>query len=254
MSKDLLTICLPPTPPSEVMAALDAAMAPFDYDNQGFEIWQGEWDSWHVYGGYDGDGFVVTSTNEADPRLIFNPSFPLGEPRERMPLRWDGGPRGLLDFAATRAPVAAAALENRLAWQRFAAGYPPATSLSEFMARAHRDPAAYPVDRARQDYFEQPVVQAVNASPETRELLPSSLDPVGYFGGSEEDFVQSVTLRVIPKNHLLTLDGHWIDGTSDHWGSKLGLTGDYHQYYRFANDYLENLAPECLVVRARFHC
>ncbi|MER8182602.1 hypothetical protein [Kitasatospora sp. NPDC094015] len=253
MARDLLTVVLPPTPPGEVMAALDAAMAPFDYnfdEQPGGPAWQGKWDWWHVYGGYDGDGFRVTPEHEADPRLIFEPSMPTGTIRERTPLRWDGGPRGLLDFDAARAPVAERAAERRRAWDLFSAGYPPAVPFEDFIERARRDLTAYPVARAREDFLAQPLINAADAPGEACGLFPRMTDPLGHFRGSPEEFVQRETSRVVPTNYLLTLDGHWIDGTSDHWGSKLGRTGDYH---RFADDHLDNLAPDCLVVRMRFH-
>ncbi|MFI6151610.1 hypothetical protein ACIBCA_02810 [Kitasatospora sp. NPDC051170] len=71
-----------------------------------------------------------------------------------------------------------------------------------------------------------------------------------HFRGSRAEFVRRETDLVIPTNYLLPLDGRWIDGTIDHWGRDLGLSGDYH---RFADEYLEALPGDCLVVRLRFH-
>ncbi|MER7752610.1 hypothetical protein [Kitasatospora sp. NPDC097643] len=254
MARDLLTVCLPPTPPGEVAAALDTVMARYSYDFEaqpGGPAWQGEWDSWHVYGGYDGDGFAVSPVHEADPRLIFDPALPSGTPRERTPSRWDGGPRELLDFAAARAPVAARAAERLRRWQEFAARHPAALTLETFVERARRDPAGYPLAQARADYFAQPLIAAADTSPEVCGLFPRFVDPLDHFRGGPGEFVRRESARVVPTNHLLTLDGRWVDGTVEDWGARLdGRTGDY---YAFADDYLENLPGECLVIRLRFH-
>ncbi|MFJ9690663.1 hypothetical protein [Kitasatospora sp. NPDC101183] len=251
MSKGLLTVCLPPTPPDEVEAAIAAAMAPYDYAEQtGGSAWQGEWDSWHIYGGYDGDGFLVSPANEADPRLIFHPTGPRGITRQRTPSRWDGGPRALLDFHAARAPVATRAAERWQEWHTFAARFPPALPFEDFIARARQDLVAYPVAQARDDYYEQPLIKEANESHEVCRLSPLLSDPIDYFGDDQAKFVRSETERVIPTNHLLLLDGRWIDGTLEDWGRDLGESGDYH---RFANEYLETLPGDCLVIRLSFH-
>jgi hypothetical protein len=106
-----VTVCLPPTPPQEVHAALDAAMAPFDI-NAPDDLWtpDGQWDHWHIDAGDDGRRFAYRPECDGDPRLIFEPTYPSGAPRERLPFRCDGGPRGLLDFDATR--------EAAVAWAR----------------------------------------------------------------------------------------------------------------------------------------
>ncbi|MEU8927602.1 hypothetical protein AB0D10_42980 [Kitasatospora sp. NPDC048545] len=253
MARDLLTVCLPPTPPGGVTAAIAAAMAPYDYDFEeqpGGPAWQGEWDSWHVYGGHDGDGFPVSPADEADPRLIFEPTLPNGAVRQRTPSRWDGGPRALLDFDAARAPVAARAAEHWRAWQEFTEGFPPAVPFDVFAERARQDLAGYPVARARADYYGQPLITAANDSAEVCGLFPRLTDPLHHFRGTRAEFIRRETAQVVPTNHLLTLDGQWIDGTVEDWGRRIGRSGDYHL---FADAYLENLPGDCLVVRLRFH-
>ncbi|GAA1245146.1 hypothetical protein GCM10009665_39980 [Kitasatospora nipponensis] len=109
MTRDLITVCLPPSDPDEVSAALTAAMAPFEYDGQpagpGGE-WQGEWDWWHVFGGDGENGLAVRPGCEDDRRLLRNPRWSDGSARPLRPARrCDGGPRGLLDLDADRSSV-----------------------------------------------------------------------------------------------------------------------------------------------------
>jgi hypothetical protein len=112
-----VNVCLPPTPPQELRAALDAVMAPFDIHTPDDE-WNpdGQWDHWHIDAG-DRHRFAYRPGCDGDPRLISEPAYPSGAPRERLPLRCDGGPRGLLDFDATREAAVARAHAEWLADQ-----------------------------------------------------------------------------------------------------------------------------------------
>ena len=95
MAKFGINVCLKPCATHEVSAALTAAMAPFDINlsDEDFNP-HGEWDWWRIDAG-DGGRFAVKPEHAGDPRLIHGDG-------DREPLRCDGGPRGLLDFAATR--------------------------------------------------------------------------------------------------------------------------------------------------------
>lgn len=95
MTKFRINVCLKPCATHEVNAALTAAMAPFDINlsDDDFNP-EGEWDWWRIDAGH-GDRFAVKPEHDGDPRLIHADD-------DREPLRCDGGPRGLLDFAATR--------------------------------------------------------------------------------------------------------------------------------------------------------
>jgi hypothetical protein len=112
-----VNVCLPPTPPRELRAALDKAMAPFDINASDDWNPDGQWDHWHIDAGDLWGRFAFRPECDGDPRLIFEPTYPSGAPRERLPLRCDGGPRGLLDFDATRKAAVAWAHAEWLADQ-----------------------------------------------------------------------------------------------------------------------------------------
>ncbi|MFE4971298.1 hypothetical protein ACFRAR_04170 [Kitasatospora sp. NPDC056651] len=255
MSKEIVTVCLPPTPPEQVEQALAAAMAPFDYDltpEPGGPGWQGEWDYWSIRGGFaDDEGFLVRPGHETDPRLIFEHTRPDGTARTQAPSTWDGGPRGLLDFDAARAPVTAKAAADWRTWQQFADAYPTGRPFAAFAERARHEPDTYPMERAREDFLAQPVIGAANTSATVCGTFPRYVDPIAYFHGTEEQFTRRRSAAVIPTPSLLTLDGRWINGDVRNWGEKHGLTGDY---YEFADQHLENLPDDCLVVRVWYHC
>jgi hypothetical protein len=106
MTRYGLTVCLPPTPTDAVRTALDAALRPFDHNLT--DDWNpaGEWDFWRVAAGEEWQ-FTVRPGYETDPRLIRT----LGDDPGLPALTCAGGPRGLLDFPATKA--AAVARERR---------------------------------------------------------------------------------------------------------------------------------------------
>jgi hypothetical protein len=251
-----VTVCLPPWAVRDVDKALTEVMAPFDNNlhpqDDGAEF-QGEWDWWHIYG-RDGErgGLPVRAGHEDDPRIIFRQVLPNGEVRPpRLPSRCDGGPRGILDFEADRHVYQEAASVRWNLWQEVSSGYPPAEPFAAFRSRTASDPSGYPAERAEREYRNQPVVQAVINDPHLAEKFKSCGDLVGHFTESEGEYVRRAASRVIPTNVLLTLDGRWIDGLR-----MVASTRSHprmQDYWRYANEYLDALEADVIVVRLRFH-
>ncbi|WP_051712033.1 hypothetical protein [Streptomyces sp. NRRL S-350] len=254
MTRDLITVCLPPTGPAEVPAALAAAMAPFWYDAQPLPdgTVQGEWDWWHIFGGDDDNGFAVRPGYEDDPRLVRNPLWSDGSARKPQPAsRCDGGPRGLLALDADRAPVAAQAGADWDGWAEFSARFEPALSQR---AMAEAEPAGPDSGRrAFAAFHDQPVIRALTAWRASDPQAPKWTgvpDPVAHFTCERDRFIRQRASRVVPTNVLLTLDGEWLDGT--HTAIEPGaLVG--HAYFDYADRYLDTLAEDALLIRLRFH-
>lgn len=97
MSKFHVDLCLPPTDPKQLPEAIATALAPFRVDQPGDWSEDWIWDWWHINSYEDSGDFAVRAEHDGDPRLIWEPTFPNLDLRERAPLRCDGGPRGLLD-------------------------------------------------------------------------------------------------------------------------------------------------------------
>ncbi|MFE4356761.1 hypothetical protein ACFVXH_08375 [Kitasatospora sp. NPDC058184] len=249
MSREIITVCLAPTDPADVTEALTAAMAPFwnDAEIPPGGVWQGEWQWWHVYGGYRTDGFAVRAGYEADPRLVRNPFLLDGRPRPPQPAgRCDGGPRGLLDLDVDRAPVAEQAGADWDRWAAFSVGFEPSLSLSAMNEQAPDGATAWAA------YREQPVVRAAAllAGDERTRRWAGMSDPVGHYAHTREQFVHRETAYAVTPSVLLTLDGEWIDGTGSSSDPEV-LAGA--RYYDFAYRYLDGLAEDALMIRVRFH-
>ncbi|MGW4726338.1 hypothetical protein [Streptomyces sp. NPDC004291] len=233
MSKQVVTVCLPPCEPGELRAALAAAMAPFEYDAQigkPDEEWQGEWDHWFIDAhGWD---FTVRPGCEDDPLIIRDDDV---SPRPRS--LCDGGPKGLLDLDTGRAAAAREAGEEWDAWHAFAAGFPPGLPYAHFARRAAEDPG-YTQERMTEDFRDQPVISALRQAPALEERF--GFDPVPWFGEDRAAFVEQAEAGVLPTFALLTVDGRWSDGSS-------------HPYNVRFNAYLDSLPDVTILVRVLYH-
>jgi hypothetical protein len=261
-----VSVCLPPGPPGRVQAALAAALAPFDMNRPAEGNPDGRWDWWHI--GAGDDQFAVKPRHDGDPRLIHQPAWPGGAPRERLPLRCDGGPRALLDFEATRASAIADARDSWQAeqqdWQRLVAGHPPALPLSAFLARHHTDPQGYTREQATADHHRQPLIQALNHRPQDRYpysypnlaiwILGPNADPISYYTRDPQTDLDLAAAWAIPTFALLTTDGQWLDADQP---GPLGhaLPGEDRSaaYARQATAYLDALDGDCVIVRLLCH-
>lgn len=266
VSRFVVTVCLPPVAAGEVRAALGAVMAPFDINGGGGNP-QGEWDWWRIGAGGE-EGFVVRPGYEGDPRLLYGEPWPGEEPSGRVPGCCDGGPRGLLDFAATRAAVAARAgarwRAEREEFSRLAATCPPAEPRVVFWARHRADPDAFPLERAVADYLAQPLLRALRDPavlapyPGLRRapgLLGSRIDPIAYYTRDLEADARREAAGALGAFALLTLEGEWTSAVSP--GSFAGgLPGEDPAvaYFRLSGEYLELLEENCVVVRLLCHC
>lgn len=264
MTKFRVTVSLPPSAQGDPIAAIAAAMRPFDMNvdpvtgEDGYNP-QGEWDWWYI-SSYD--NLVVRAGHAGDPRLIHEPTAANGELRPRGSLRCAGGPRGLLDLEGMRAISAASAAATWAVWARFSAEHPPAEPLSAFLVRYGvasnvRSPG---MDRAKREHLAQPLVQALAqyAIAGGDRHYPNSLaleDPVALFSCGEHDYVERAAAMAVPTFALLTLDGQW---TSPWNASPLGHfrpgESEAAAYWRLADAYLRGLAEDVLLVQLLCHC
>ncbi|MEU6200249.1 hypothetical protein [Streptomyces sp. NPDC047061] len=239
MARERVTVCVPPCDPGDVVRAIGAAMAPFDYNRDvgvggpDVETW---WDYWQIDGG--GCEFLVVPGHEDDPRLVRGAKALSGEPRNVPPGLCDGGPRALLDLETPRVRAAAEARHALEAWQDFAKAYPPARAAGEFWARHYTDPENYPRARALEDYRTQPAIAALLDTPELEELVGD--DPVAHLGGDLEALVRHTVDAVLPSNALLTLDGRWLDVAN----------AERRHYF---TEYLDALPGDVYAVRVLYH-
>lgn len=267
MTQFYLTVCLPPVPPGRVHAALAAALAPFDMNRPADGNPDGRWDRWHIFAG--DDQFAVKPRHDGDPRLIHQPTWPGGAPRERLPLRCDGGPRALLDFESTRASAIADARDiwqaEQQDWQRLVARHPPALPLSAFLARHDADPQGYTWVQAMTDHHRQPLIRALNHRPSDQYpesyphlgiwILGPDADPISYYTRDPQTDLDLAAAWAIPAYALLTTDGQWLDADRPGpFGHPLPGEDQRTAFARQATAYLDGLDGDCVIVVLLCHC
>ncbi|MEV4556350.1 hypothetical protein AB0K51_05040 [Kitasatospora sp. NPDC049285] len=256
MTKFRLTVTLPAAAQEDVVAAIGAALRPFDINDgpDGYNP-DGEWDWWAISGE---PNLVARPECAADPRLIRQDAPSGGESGPRC----DGGPRGLLDLDAMRALHAASAAATWAVWARFAAEHPPAEPLSAILARHGVTSWGASPEReaARREHLAQPLVQALAQYAVTGgdPHYPNSLvtqDPVALFAGEEREFVDRQAAVAVPTYALLTLDGQWADPANPApLGPVLPGESEAAAYWRLADAYLRGLPEDVLLVQVLCHC
>ena len=216
-----VTVCLPATAASDVMAALGAALAPFG-DTSG-NHWDQDyfWDSWRIGGGADGHGFWIAPGREADSRLIHDSPDWRGLAGLSLPGHCAGGPRGLLDLSERPAIGVMLAGMTWDRWHRLARDHPPAQPGS-VIADRHRPSPWHTFDHeaVRAEFEAQPLVQAFRAAHPLDCVDPALFsadclvhpDQLMMFAADREGFVEQVARQPFGGWDLLTLDGFWIEG------------------------------------------
>lgn len=213
-----ITVCLPAVAADDVEGAVAEAMAPFETDfTAGGD--RDIWDAWRITGGTrHGGGFVVLPGHEHDPRLIHEIPGRWLTDHETVPndVGWcAGGPRGLLDFSASREEAGELAEAAWRRWHELARELPEARPRGFYIDRYRADPH-YSAEQADADHNAQPLVRAFEDYLET---LPTDRyrfwflrtgDPVAEAGSARlEDFLARSVRCALPERNVLTLDGWW---------------------------------------------
>ena len=257
MSKYRVNVCLPPAALSDIERALAEAMAPFEMNRTDTFDPDATWDWYRIDAGRQ--RFAVKPQHDGDPRLIHAEQVTAGAPLE--PLRCDGGPRGLLDFAACRREARTEALAYWEAqhrdFERLVADHPPAEPLTAFLARHAADPEGYPRKQAVADHHAQPLIKALNHQSVFERypnlgawVLGPDTDPITVYTRDPQQSLELAETWAVARAALLTLDGEWTgikpyspdpDEESD-------------EFARRSTAYLEALDEDCVVVRVLCHC
>ncbi|MGW6916909.1 hypothetical protein ACWGB8_24240 [Kitasatospora sp. NPDC054939] len=213
--------------------------------------YQGEWDAWGI--GLQRT-FDVRPGAEADPRRIrvedTAPSYLARPPLP--PSLCDGGPRGLLDLDTRRDATAAEARDAWRAWHEYARPFPPARTMDELRREFSAVHGLGPNARFRGQFEEQEVIRAIQDTPRIRSLTATTMwDPIARFAEPEDVQVRRLCSYVNTTDHLLTLDGQWLDSGADVFVEQREPYGD--SYVEYADEYLLQLPEDCFLVRVRFH-
>ena len=220
---------------------------------------ESKWDYWRI-GGRWGRYFPLKKSGLfMSPRVITEAlswewrDAPL---EERPPVDWvEGGPKGFLDLEKLRdAKVAEAAKDYDEFWE-FAKDYPKAQSWMELADTTDpiKDPAERraAIDRQREVYRAQPIVAAMNQHEKYRRFWDSPLDT---YKGDRTEYLEKVRRDAVPGYALLTLDCEWAAAGEMGWFGMGSDTADSQKTYKeFANEYIDELADDVILVVLDLH-
>ncbi|MFD9566077.1 hypothetical protein [Streptomyces sp. NPDC059994] len=147
--------------------------------------------------------------------------------------------------------MAADAARRWARWRDFSASFADAQPCESLSEGADSGACKYLEALAMAERRNQEILRAAQNDPRVRDLTVGILDPVEHYSLPQRDFVKRAVSRLIPTNVLLTLDGRWIDGSLNEESSEIQPRGD--DYFFYADEYLENLNDDVVIVRIRFH-
>jgi len=213
---------------------------------------QSKWDGW-VVGGRWRDYFPVATVDKRDETGRFTmqgePSWSNADERHKFGYV-DGGSRGMLDFDRLRDERGTAAATEYDRWTAYTAGLPTALPFATF-ADSTDD-----IEDARKLYWAQPVMAKIKAdrAAGNREFDSLFNEPMTKFGVSHNTYVQRARDQAVPGFAMLDLEGRWLaPGDMGWWGMSTDEDDDRVQYRARANEYLDSLAPDAIVIVVDCH-
>jgi hypothetical protein len=219
-----------------------------------------KWDYWRI-GGRWSRYFPVRAEHWGfEDQLIQTPlswEWQDAAPEDRPPADWvEGGPKWLLDLDELRDAKEKEAAENWDEFHTFAANYPPAVGWDKFIAEADAvtDDAVQRrgrIDRLREVYRAQPLVEALNQHPKYRRWFG---DPISEYSGSREDYLAKARRDAVPGYGLITLDGDWVSAGEMGWfGMSSESKEEQAEYKKWANEYIDGLDGDTILVVLDLH-
>ncbi|MEU1811067.1 hypothetical protein [Micromonospora aurantiaca (nom. illeg.)] len=128
-----------------------------------------------------------------------------------------GGPLHLLDLNAMRTTARDASWHRWNIWHSVVAGTRPAQPYWHFVDRHRAEPHKYSLAKAQQHYLAQPRVAAMriyNALPNKITMLPTN-QLEAFQAGNGNAYAHLGLLTAVPREGLVTLDGHHLAPASD---------------------------------------
>jgi hypothetical protein len=207
-----------------------------------------KWDWWSVGGRWTG-WFQVRPEYIGHKDVINGKPGLMTEPNTDQG-KCDGGPKHVLDFTRTRDWAQVDEAERYAQFQKLVEGTPQAELWSSFIARHEADKDGYPINEAREVYHSQPRVRALKGTDfdwDTSEALERFQRP-------REEVLARAAARAVPGRALLTLDGEWKEpGTMGWWGMSTDTPESEDAYYAWANEYIDSLDDEIVLVLVDVH-
>jgi hypothetical protein len=178
-------------------------------------------------------------------------------PADQIPARAsyvEGGPKFLLDLDRLRDEKEKEAAKDYDEFHEFAKDYPKAQGWQSLVDETDAIPGkerGAAIERCRQVYRAQPLVQAMKEDPRYRSSWSS---PIDTYSGNREDFLAKARREAVPGYALLTLDKEWAAAGEMGWFGLGSDTDDSTKEYKeFANEYLDNLDDDVILVVLDLH-
>lgn len=162
----------------------------------------------------------------------------------------DGGPKRVLDFKRTRdwRQVDEALLYSK--FHKLIEGTPDAELWSSFIAQHEADKDGYSIKQARREYHAQPRVQALRDT----EFDWSTSESLERFQRPREEVLARAAACAVPGFATLTLDGQWKEPGKMGWfGMSTDTPESQDEYYAWANEYVDSLDDEIVLVIVDVH-
>lgn len=203
------------------------------------------WDWWSIGGRWTGY-FEVNEYALGKSELIYGRPGLMTSPNSD-PLRCDGGPRWMLDFGRHRDREARDATDEWDTFNAIAKQYPNTKGWSHFRDLINEKKVS--PDKARELYREQPGVIAV------RGTFGASLDcPYDQYAVSRDEYEKRARRNAVLGYALLDLNGVWREpGKMGWWGMSSESDEQMAAYKDMANEYLDNLSGDAIVIAVDVH-
>ncbi len=249
---------------NDLVATQDSGEKPLHVDGEGraYELTtynpDSKWDWYSIGGRWSGHFLARTDLTAEQHRQLINPQEEDDE-SDDPGMRCDGGPVGLLDLAGMRTKGRHAATAAYDTWTSVVAGTPPVRDWAGFQERHLADPTGYPIRTAREDFFDQPRIKAVQAhdAAHPAEALggwSGVTDVVEEFQLGHRDYLDLCTGQAVLGHALLRLDRQWVEpGRMGWFGVSTDTAADRLEYTRAATAYLDDLGPHTVLVSVDCH-
>lgn len=218
---------------------------------------ESKWDYWRI-GGRWGRYFPVKEVFYLDSRLIVTDlSWEWRDAPEQDQPPFDfveGGPKRFLDLDRLRDVKEKEAAKAYDDFHEFAKDYPKARGWRSLVDETDALPADEQrgaIDRCRQVYRAQPLVQAMNEHPKYRRWFGCPLDE---YNGDRDEFLAKARRDAVPGYALLTLDKEWVaPGEMGWFGMSSDDTETQKAYKDAANEYIDGLDDDVILVVLDLH-
>jgi hypothetical protein len=209
-----------------------------------------KWD-WYQVGGRWRNSLRIKPAYVGDPAVIGSPRGWSSPEEPDSEFTCDGAPKGMLDFAGMRALAAHKAETLFDEYHALIAGTPVATPWEHFTAEVKAKRMT--IEQARTEYHAQARVVRIREA-ENRKFSYFSGDAMETYERPKAEVVAQAVNEAIPMYALVTLDGEWREPGEMGWfGVSTDTPETKAEHYRAANEYIESLADDVVLVLVDVH-